>query len=80
MKWNTSVCRRNVLHMNSRVLISSKQSLLLWIKKDVHNCVCVCYSEETAVSLEKLSLSDPPKASEQQPGGDAAVNTQSDRK
>ncbi|XP_008314194.1 serine/threonine-protein phosphatase 6 regulatory subunit 2-like [Cynoglossus semilaevis] len=37
-------------------------------------------SEETAVSLEKLSLSDPPKASEQQPGGDAAVNTQSDRK
>nr|XP_043876515.1 serine/threonine-protein phosphatase 6 regulatory subunit 2a isoform X3 [Solea senegalensis] len=38
-------------------------------------------SEETAVSLEKLSLSDPVKASEQQqPAEDSPVNTQTDRK
>ncbi|XP_071393093.1 serine/threonine-protein phosphatase 6 regulatory subunit 2-like isoform X2 [Centroberyx affinis] len=36
-------------------------------------------SEESPVSLEKLSLSDPPKASEQPPAGDATT-TQTDRK
>lgn len=39
-------------------------------------------SEECPVSLEKLSLSDPPspKASEQRPAEDSPVNTQTDRK
>ncbi|XP_047431250.1 serine/threonine-protein phosphatase 6 regulatory subunit 2a isoform X1 [Mugil cephalus] len=37
-------------------------------------------SEESLASLEKLSLSDPPKASEQQPAEDSPVNTQTDRK
>ncbi|XP_054481063.1 serine/threonine-protein phosphatase 6 regulatory subunit 2a isoform X3 [Anoplopoma fimbria] len=37
-------------------------------------------SEESPVSLEKLSLSDPPKASEQQPAEDSPVTTQTDRK
>ncbi|XP_039906463.1 serine/threonine-protein phosphatase 6 regulatory subunit 2a isoform X1 [Simochromis diagramma] len=37
-------------------------------------------SEECPVSLEKLSLSDPPTASEQQPAEDLPVNTQTDRK
>ncbi|XP_034382748.1 serine/threonine-protein phosphatase 6 regulatory subunit 2a isoform X3 [Cyclopterus lumpus] len=37
-------------------------------------------SEESPVSLEKLSLSDPPKASEQQPAEDSPVTTPTDRK
>uniref|UniRef100_A0A3Q1G2E8 Protein phosphatase 6, regulatory subunit 2a n=1 Tax=Acanthochromis polyacanthus TaxID=80966 RepID=A0A3Q1G2E8_9TELE len=37
-------------------------------------------SEESLVSLEKLSLSDPPEASDQQPAEDSPVNTQTDRK
>ncbi|XP_067346360.1 serine/threonine-protein phosphatase 6 regulatory subunit 2a isoform X2 [Channa argus] len=37
-------------------------------------------SEESPVSLEKLSLSDPPKASEQPPAEDSPANTQTDRK
>ncbi|XP_075932177.1 serine/threonine-protein phosphatase 6 regulatory subunit 2a isoform X4 [Anarhichas minor] len=37
-------------------------------------------SEESPVSLEKLSLSDPPKASEQQPAEDSPATTQTDRK
>ncbi|XP_029018506.1 serine/threonine-protein phosphatase 6 regulatory subunit 2a [Betta splendens] len=38
-------------------------------------------SEESPLSLDKLSLSDPPKASEQQSSaGDSSVNTQTDRK
>ncbi|XP_010735231.1 serine/threonine-protein phosphatase 6 regulatory subunit 2a isoform X1 [Larimichthys crocea] len=37
-------------------------------------------SEESPVSLEKLSLSDPPKASEQQPAEDSPVTAQTDRK
>nr|XP_020457024.1 serine/threonine-protein phosphatase 6 regulatory subunit 2 isoform X2 [Monopterus albus] len=37
-------------------------------------------SEESPISLEKLSLSDPPKASEQQPAEDSPGTTQSDRK
>ncbi|XP_074482100.1 serine/threonine-protein phosphatase 6 regulatory subunit 2a isoform X3 [Sebastes fasciatus] len=37
-------------------------------------------SEECPVSLEKLSLSDPPKASEQQPAEESPVTTQTDRK
>ncbi|XP_020502802.1 serine/threonine-protein phosphatase 6 regulatory subunit 2a isoform X1 [Labrus bergylta] len=37
-------------------------------------------SEESPVSLEKLSLSDPPKASEQPPADGSPVATQTDRK
>ncbi|XP_034529149.1 serine/threonine-protein phosphatase 6 regulatory subunit 2a isoform X4 [Notolabrus celidotus] len=37
-------------------------------------------SEESPVSLEKLSLSDPPKASEQTPADDSPVAPQTDRK
>ncbi|XP_031725650.1 serine/threonine-protein phosphatase 6 regulatory subunit 2a isoform X1 [Anarrhichthys ocellatus] len=37
-------------------------------------------SEESPASLEKLSLSDPPKASEQQPAEDSPATTQTDRK
>ncbi|XP_068442141.1 serine/threonine-protein phosphatase 6 regulatory subunit 2a isoform X2 [Clinocottus analis] len=37
-------------------------------------------SEESPVSLEKLSLSDPPKASEQPPAEDSPATTQTDRK
>ncbi|XP_068573191.1 serine/threonine-protein phosphatase 6 regulatory subunit 2a isoform X1 [Cebidichthys violaceus] len=37
-------------------------------------------SEESPVSLEKLSLSDPPKAPEQQPAEDSPATTQTDRK
>lgn len=46
----------------------------------LHLYVCVFCSEECPVSLEKLSLSDPPTASEQQPAEDLPVNTQTDRK
>ncbi|XP_069012545.1 serine/threonine-protein phosphatase 6 regulatory subunit 2a isoform X4 [Embiotoca jacksoni] len=37
-------------------------------------------SEESPLSLEKLSLSDPPKAPEQQPAEDSPGNTPADRK
>ncbi|XP_035003329.1 serine/threonine-protein phosphatase 6 regulatory subunit 2a isoform X3 [Hippoglossus stenolepis] len=37
-------------------------------------------SEESPVSLEKLSLSDPPKPSEQQPADESLANTQTDKK
>lgn len=43
-------------------------------------CLSVSCSKESPVSLEKLSLSDPPKASEQQPAEDSPVPTQTDRK
>lgn len=44
-------------------------------------CACVFVtSEEIQTSLEKLSLSDPPKASEQQPVEDSSAATQPDRK
>lgn len=43
--------------------------------------VCVCVSsEEIEASLEKLSLSEPPKASEQQPTQDSSAAVQPDRK
>lgn len=42
--------------------------------------MCVSCSEESPVSLEKLSLSDPPKASEPHPAGDSPVTTHTDRK
>ncbi|XP_034434429.1 serine/threonine-protein phosphatase 6 regulatory subunit 2-like isoform X4 [Hippoglossus hippoglossus] len=37
-------------------------------------------SEESPVSLEKLSLSDPPKPSEQPPADESLANTQTDKK
>ncbi|XP_019955437.2 serine/threonine-protein phosphatase 6 regulatory subunit 2a isoform X3 [Paralichthys olivaceus] len=37
-------------------------------------------SEESPVSLEKLSLSDPPKTPEQQPADESPVHTKTDRK